>query len=86
MDRRKFLGMLVGGVAVAAAAQSFPFKVFSFPSEIKVATIAEYSDYYSFSQFSLAQAIDESVSRMAATMSYRLGRSLDKQILQVYAS
>ena len=32
MNRRGFLGMLVGGVAVAAAAQSFPFRVFSFPT------------------------------------------------------
>lgn len=29
--------MLVGGVAVTAAARSFPFRVFSFPAEIKIA-------------------------------------------------
>lgn len=34
-NRRNFLKMLVGGVAVAAAVPSFPFRVFSFPTEIK---------------------------------------------------
>jgi hypothetical protein len=34
MDRRKFLGMMVGGVAAAAAVRTFPFRVFSFPKEI----------------------------------------------------
>jgi hypothetical protein len=29
--------MLVGGVAAAAAVRTFPFRVFSFPKEIKVA-------------------------------------------------
>lgn len=36
MNRRGFLRGLVGGIAVAAAAPSFPFRVFSFPSEIVV--------------------------------------------------
>jgi hypothetical protein len=35
MNRRSFLGMLVGGLATAAAVRTFPFRVFSFPSEIK---------------------------------------------------
>lgn len=34
MNRRHFLGTLVGGVATAAAVRSWPFRVFSFPSEI----------------------------------------------------
>lgn len=34
MDRRNFLRTLIGGVAVAAAERTFPFRVFSFPSEI----------------------------------------------------
>jgi hypothetical protein len=33
MDRRGFFGALIGGVAVAAAARSWPFRVFSFPSQ-----------------------------------------------------
>jgi hypothetical protein len=34
MDRRKFFGLMVGGLATAAAARTFPFRVFSFPKEI----------------------------------------------------
>jgi hypothetical protein len=34
MDRRKFLTSLIGGVAAAAAVRTFPFRVFSFPTEI----------------------------------------------------
>ena len=33
MDRRSFFGMMVGGVALAAA-RSYPFRVFSFPKEL----------------------------------------------------
>lgn len=36
MDRRSFLGTLVGGVATAAAVRTFPFRVFSFPMQIIV--------------------------------------------------
>ena len=36
MDRRNFLRSLVGGVAVTAAARTFPFRVFSFPLQITV--------------------------------------------------
>ena len=39
MDRRSFLRGLVGGVAVTAAARSFPFRVFSFPSEISATPV-----------------------------------------------
>lgn len=35
MDRRKFLGAMVGGLAASAAVRTFPFRVFSFPKEIK---------------------------------------------------
>jgi hypothetical protein len=34
MNRRNFLSTLIGGVATAAAVRTFPFRVFSFPSEI----------------------------------------------------
>jgi hypothetical protein len=36
MDRRAFLGKFVGGVAVAAAVRTWPFRVFSFPKEIVI--------------------------------------------------
>ena len=36
MDRRNFLKSLIGGVVATAAVRSFPFRVFSFPSQIVV--------------------------------------------------
>ena len=52
MNRRAFLGSLVGGVAAAAAVRTWPFRVFSFPAEPKIvhATISEYKDYVNFSE------------------------------------
>ena len=35
MDRRGFLGM-IGGVAAGAAMRSWPFRVYSFPVDIKI--------------------------------------------------
>jgi hypothetical protein len=37
MNRRNFLG-LVGGVSMAAAVRTWPFRVYSFPSEIVAPT------------------------------------------------
>lgn len=34
MNRRNFLRGVVGGIAVAAAERTFPFRVYSFPAEI----------------------------------------------------
>jgi|MicForSoiPHH12_O_1018301.scaffolds.fasta_scaffold00224_2 hypothetical protein len=34
MDRRTFLRTMIGGLAAGAAVRTFPFRVFSFPSEI----------------------------------------------------
>jgi len=34
VERRNFLRTLVGGVAVAAAARTWPFRVYSFPSNL----------------------------------------------------
>ena len=34
MNRRAFIGSLVGGVATAAAVRTWPFRVYSFPTEI----------------------------------------------------
>src|SRR5258708_23131264 len=34
MNRRKFFKSMIGGVAVAAAVRTWPFRVFSFPVEI----------------------------------------------------
>jgi hypothetical protein len=39
MERRDFLRSLVGGIAVAGAVRQWPFRVFSFPSEVVPANI-----------------------------------------------
>lgn len=36
MNRRNFLRLTVGGVAAGAAVRTWPFRVYSFPGEIKV--------------------------------------------------
>jgi len=36
ISRRSFLHNMIGGVAAAAAVRQFPFRVYSFPSEIKL--------------------------------------------------
>lgn len=43
MNRRGFLRAMVGGVAVAAAERTFPFRVFSFPKEVVPNTATGYS-------------------------------------------
>ena len=35
MNRRFFLTSLIGGVAASAAVRTWPFRVYSFPSEVK---------------------------------------------------
>jgi hypothetical protein len=37
MNRRAFLGLMIGGIAAGAAVRSWPFRVFSFPAEITIA-------------------------------------------------
>jgi len=34
MNRRNFLGMMVGGIAASAAVRTWPFRVYSFPKEV----------------------------------------------------
>jgi hypothetical protein len=41
LTRRGFLGLAIGGVAAAAAVRAFPFRTYSFPSEIQRASVTE---------------------------------------------
>lgn len=38
MDRRSFFSSMVGGIATAAAVRTWPFRVFSFPSGVELAS------------------------------------------------
>lgn len=46
MNRRNFLSTLISGLAATAAVRSFPFRVFSFPKEIKLANAADYGVFW----------------------------------------
>jgi hypothetical protein len=37
MNRRSFLKLSIGGISATAAVRTWPFRVYSFPSEIKLA-------------------------------------------------
>jgi hypothetical protein len=42
MDRRGFLGtVLIGGVSIVAAKRTWPFRIYSFPSEVVVPKVEE---------------------------------------------
>jgi hypothetical protein len=41
MDRRNFLRSMIGGVVAGTAVRTWPFRVFSFPSEIEIAPTIE---------------------------------------------
>lgn len=36
MNRRNFFRQMIGGVAAAAAVRTWPFRVYSFPSELRI--------------------------------------------------
>lgn len=40
MNRRGFLGSLIGGVATTAAVRTWPFRVYSFPAQVETAPLA----------------------------------------------
>jgi len=46
MDRRSFFHSMIGGVATAAAVRTWPFRVYSFPSELRFLSIDELKRIY----------------------------------------
>lgn len=85
MDRRGFLGAMVGGVSLAAA-RTWPFRVFSFPSEIKV--VHWYDDWRNFDlakvpPVHLDPGIWEQVTTKSFINGFR-GTFLDPTILENY--
>ena len=77
MNRRAFLGRMVGGLAATAAVRTFPFRVFSFPSDIRVATVSEYQDFMTVSDLMDRAAINPIVQQCALELGHRAGLSLD---------
>src|SRR6266850_1927240 len=46
MDRRSFFHSMIGGVATAAAVRTWPFRVYSFPSDLRLLSIDELKRIY----------------------------------------
>lgn len=46
MDRRELLSTLVGGVSVNAAVRTWPFRVFSFPTELRILSMEKLRRIY----------------------------------------
>ena len=84
MDRRGFLKKLGIGAAVAATACAVPeFATSAIESLLPSAsvtaasaTFGTYAEYCNFSNFAVAQAIDEMVDDCAAELGYRAGLSV----------
>ncbi len=72
MNRRNFLRSLIGGVAAAAAVRTFPFRVFSFPKEIKPLNVP-----------GIALTRDD-VRKLLATMRDRLGRDIGRDTIYLH--
>jgi hypothetical protein len=72
MDRRGFLRSLVGGVAVGAAVRTWPFRVYSFPSQIKSSSFIVSSNLFQpgddilFLHPTQAKALNDLVYRITA--------------------
>jgi hypothetical protein len=66
MNRKDFLGMIVGGVATMAAVRAWPFRVYSFPSKpllMKGDVIMPYSKYFDIGQMVAAYSSDGKLCR-----------------------
>lgn len=48
MNRRNFLRTMIGGVAATAAVRTFPFRVYSFPSQIEVPSFSDRVGMFDF--------------------------------------
>ena len=71
----------MGGVAVAAA-QTFPFRVFSFPSQIEPidAVMGQYIDYINFSDFALAKWLDPVLEDLSSKLGYAHAARVDRLV------
>lgn len=54
MNRRTFIGTLIGGVATAAAVRTWPFRIYSFPSELTIISASDSLPDLDFTAISLS--------------------------------
>ena len=82
MNRRNFLqglSALIGGIALEQAISLG--RVWSFPKEIKRATIGQYADFLSVHNLAVGTAIDPVVSQAAAELARRAAITYDTIML-----
>jgi len=84
MDRRKFLSALIGGVAATAAVRSFPFRVFSFPKEVKLANVYSSEIFYFDSATGLLSSPDPSFIINAGDFLVHPGKFVPGQEVEIY--
>lgn len=46
MNRREFIGSVVGGIATGTAVRTWPFRVYSFPTEFRILSLDELRRIY----------------------------------------
>ena len=73
MNRRGFLGMIIGGLATAAAMRTFPFRVFSFPTEIIAPSRLSVYQITNLSLEAIADQIPDLIERDAELYKMFLG-------------
>ena len=88
MDRRGFMKMMVGGLAAGAAVRTWPFRVYSFPSEIVPGTynaITRGDGLYGVPKLTIS---NEELSRLMETYvresMVALRDEIDKAIMNCY--
>ena len=74
MNRRGFLGMIIGGLATAAAVRTFPFRVFSFPTEIIAPSRLSVDQITNLSLEAIADQIPDLIERDAELYKMFLGQ------------
>jgi len=79
MGRRNFLGVMVGGIAATAAVRTWPFRVYSFPSEVVLPTASIIDQLNAVSQKYLDEAIADLIFAPSPRFS-KLGRNADGTI------
>jgi len=84
MDRRGFLKTLIGGVAAATAVREFPFRVFSFPTEVAkpVALTDVLAGFANIKPEFAVKISDFSEQYMKPAMS-ELGTAIDQAVVQM---
>jgi hypothetical protein len=83
LDRRNFMRTMVGGLAATAAVRTWPFRVYSFPMEVKTYTVPQLDKYLKAATESLSRDIDLDLytNGVGITQLRKAGIEIDRQTL-----